>query len=438
MLDTKQPDTADIISLEKAEIGDAGEKKTDSTATIPTLTADLPEVVDQASSNAELDLSKSDACSGDNSSNDHNAGDVDDEQGSDPEDEATDTDDDDFGAAEVFPSPRNPKDAGRALVIKNRPYPPSSWVHNQGYTAAQGRLAGNPKASFGLCAVARPHNILRCGALHLNNRGILIGDRYVRLHMLRDGAGKTALLENPGRALKMECCQEGHEDAATTTCTKLHLVPNLVFIGVPGLRTAYYENELHQNLAFTRLKQQSLEVQCGAWCRTKRSHVITTCPFLHYQRGSAYTEKPKPPSRPLALIPDLTPKYPTKATITAKSLEYGIPLPVIAGKDDSHKKTKKHRGRGGNYPIPLPEFVRGHRRNNKDGVSPPTVENYQPNPLVHTTKTDPVSELHDTQAYLEENKEIQENRSSLLMMLLILLVILFLLLVYTVKKPFDL
>ncbi|CBZ23949.1 conserved hypothetical protein [Leishmania mexicana MHOM/GT/2001/U1103] len=205
------------------------------------------------------------------------------------------------------------------ITIGTRQYKASAFVKNRGFSYVPGKLKSNPKATFEPCTTNAPHSILDCQKLHLSNRGVLVRDRFIRLNMLVDNPGKQALLHHPGRSLKMRICRrdvepqkgETHNPA---TCSDLHLLPDIVFVGIPGLRTAYFEAELRHNLAFRKLKEEAWETQCGTWCRGMRSHVVTTCRFLHYNRGNNYTEKPTPPHRPLAAIPDLTPSRPPQAT----------------------------------------------------------------------------------------------------------------------------
>ncbi|GET90345.1 hypothetical protein, conserved [Leishmania tarentolae] len=214
-----------------------------------------------------------------------------------------------------------PSSSSKPLIITvgTRQYKASAFVKNRGLSYVPGKLKSNPKATFEACTTSAPHNILDCQKLHLANRGVLVRDRFIRLNMLVDNPGKQTLLRHPGRALKMRICRRDVEPQKgethdLATCSDLHLLPGIVFVGIPGLRTAYFEAELCHNLAFQKLKEEAWETQCGTWCRGARSHVVTTCGFLHYNRGRNYTEKPTPPHRPLAAIPDLTPSRPPQAT----------------------------------------------------------------------------------------------------------------------------
>ncbi|CCW59603.1 unnamed protein product [Phytomonas sp. EM1] len=441
MLNTKQASAGDAIRVEEDEIGGVEEKRADSAETIPSAVSKPLEVVDKGPSNAEHDISESDACN-DNDTNGGNssATEVEEEEDSQYEDDAggDDDDDDDSYTPEVVALSSNQKESRNSLVVSNKTYSSSAFVQNKGYILAQAKLRGNPKATFTLCNTRRPHNILKCRSLHLTNRAVLVEDRYVRLNMLLNSVGKTTLLENPSKALRMQFCHHAHEGtmAATEACDKLHLQPNIVFIGVPGLRTAYYEAELHPNLALTKLKQQPWETQCGTWCRNGRSHVITTCRFLHYQRGSTYTEKPNPPLRPLALIPEFTPKQPTKAAVAAKAPEYGT-MTVLAGKKAAGRRQSKGiRGCGSARAVPLPEFARGDRSGAKSGAIAPAVVSHKVDRPSPTTKGDPLSNPNNVHTCLGGGEKIQMEWYKLLMLFLVLLVILFFLLVYAVKRPF--
>ncbi|AYU80572.1 hypothetical protein LdCL_290013500 [Leishmania donovani] len=258
------------------------------------------------------------------------------------------------------------------ITIGTRQYKTSAFVKNRGLSYVPGKLKSNPKATFQPCTTNAPHSILDCQKLHLSNRGVLVRDRFIRLNMLVDNPGKQALLRHPGRSLKMRICRrdvepqkgETHNPA---TCSDLHLLPDIVFVGIPGLRTAYFEAELRHNLAFGKLKEEAWETQCGTWCRGTRSHVVTTCRFLHYNRGDNYTEKPIPPHRPLAAIPDLTPSRPAQATDSNKRARG-------RGRGDRGGRGRENcrgRGRGsrGAAAIPLPAaFERGYVAPSQDSA----------------------------------------------------------------------
>ncbi|KAG5473460.1 hypothetical protein LSCM4_03528 [Leishmania orientalis] len=248
------------------------------------------------------------------------------------------------------------------ITIGTRQYKPSAFVKNRGLSYVPGRLKSNPKSVFEACTTNASHSILDCQKLHLSNRGVLVGDRFIRLNMLVDNPGKEAVLRNPGRSLKMRICRRDVESPkgethSPTTCSFLHLLPDIVFIGIPGLRTAYFEAELRHNLAFTKLKEEPWETQCGTWCRGTRSHVVTTCRFLHYNRGDNYTEKPTPPHRPLAAIPDLTPSRPPQTTDSRKRGRGRGRGGRGGGGGGRGRGNYRGRGRGGRSAaaIPLPE-----------------------------------------------------------------------------------
>eukprot|EP00796_Vickermania_ingenoplastis_P000828 gene828-466_t len=220
--------------------------------------------------------------------------------------------------SEAKPKEQKKKKLSEALIIGNKRYNRSALVHNAGLEAADKKLRGNPKAVFECCTVRRPHNLLQCKGLHLAGRAMLLsGNAYVRLNMMEENKGKIELLSNPGKALNKSLCfiSTGEQSEHNVEeCTGIHLRPKIVFVGVPTLRTAYYEEELLENLGLKTLREEKAEDQCGSWCRTSRSHVVPTCRYVHYARGKQiYTEKAKIPSIPLAAIPDMTPKRPAMA-----------------------------------------------------------------------------------------------------------------------------
>ncbi|XQJ28640.1 hypothetical protein NXY56_004667 [Leishmania guyanensis] len=286
-----------------------------------------------------------------------------DEEAYEPEEAAAD--------ASVTPSSASPKPL--IITVGTRQYKASAFVKNRGLSYVPGRLKSNPKATFEPCTTNAPHSILDCQKLHLNNRGVLVRDRFIRLNMLVDNPGKKTLLHNPGRSQKMRICRrnvepEKSETHSPATCSDLHLLPDIVFVGIPGLRTAYFEAELRHNLAFTKLKEAPWETQCGTWCRSTRSHVVTTCRFLHYNRGDNYTEKPTPPHRPLAAIPDLTPSRPPQVTdLSRRGRGRG-------GRGGGRGRGNcRGRGRGGRgaAAIPLPAaFQPGYVAPSQDSSSP--------------------------------------------------------------------
>ncbi|KAG5473742.1 hypothetical protein LSCM1_04372 [Leishmania martiniquensis] len=259
------------------------------------------------------------------------------------------------------------------ITIGTRQYKLSAFVKNRGLSYVPGKLKSNPKSTLEACVTNAPHSILDCQKLHLSNRGVLVGDRFIRLNMLVDNPGKEALLRNPGKSLKMRICRKDVEPQkgethSPVTCSFLHLLPDIVFIGIPGLRTAYFEAELRHNLAFTKLKEEPWETQCGTWCRGTRSHVVTTCRYLHYNRGDNYTERPTPPHRPLAAIPDLTPSRPPQATDSRKRGRGR----GCGGRGRGGRGQGSCRGRGS---------YRGHGRGGRGAAAIPLPRAFQPGHL---------------------------------------------------------
>lgn len=200
------------------------------------------------------------------------------------------------------------------IAVHSKTYQRSAFVPNDGLHLAEKKLRGNPKAVFEFCEILRPHNILECKSLHLTSRAILIGNAYVRLNMLLESEEKLNLLRNPGKALGMTLCflsdDEHLPTAGHSSCPHLHLRPHIRFVGSEFLRVAYYEEELVDSLGLKKLLSDPLGSSCGAWCRSQRSHVVPTCRYIHYRRsaGEVYTEKPKPPAPPQALIPGMNPR----------------------------------------------------------------------------------------------------------------------------------
>lgn len=203
------------------------------------------------------------------------------------------------------------ENACETFKIGNKKYLRTAFIQNEGLTIADKKLHGNPKAEFQCCMTTKPHNILQCKGLHLAGRAMLLGGNfYIRLNMMEENKGKRELLSNPSKALNKSVCFEPGEHAMQE-CEKIHLRPQVVFIGTEALRTAYYVEELLNSLGLKHLQDVKLADQCGSWCKTSRSHVVTTCRYIHYSRGKqTYTEKAKAPSIPLAAIPDMTPKKP--------------------------------------------------------------------------------------------------------------------------------
>lgn len=198
----------------------------------------------------------------------------------------------------------------QTFLIQGRKYTTSALIKNAGFVIARERLCKDPKATLNVCSNLNVHNIMECRHLHLSNRAVLIGDCYVKINMLVDNPARVALLNDPIVATQSTLCpsavaSDGHDAA---TCSALHLLPGIVFVGGPHLKVGYFEAELHDNLALRRLKE-SVDA-CGRWCTSRRSHVITTCGFVHYKWDNAYKETPRMPSKPIALIPSLQRRAP--------------------------------------------------------------------------------------------------------------------------------
>ncbi|ORC90142.1 uncharacterized protein TM35_000091920 [Trypanosoma theileri] len=215
------------------------------------------------------------------------------------------------------------------FTIQGKKYTSSAIIHNAGFIAAQKKLRGNPKATFTMCPLLRAHNIMKCRQLHLTNRAVLIGECYVRVNMLVDNPARQKLLTSPAAMGQTEFCSVESPTHDASTCSAFHLLPGIVFVGRPELRVGYFEGELHENVALRRLKG-GVET-CGRWCKNRRSHVVVTCSFVHYNRGSAYTEVPREPSKPLALIPNMRPRGPH----------------IVSGGGDRRNNKPHSRGRGG-------------------------------------------------------------------------------------------
>ncbi|EKF29992.1 hypothetical protein MOQ_006206 [Trypanosoma cruzi marinkellei] len=206
---------------------------------------------------------------------------------------------------------KDPKTKKDVFVIRGKKYAASAFIKNVGFMKVQKKLRRNPKTPLIICTRTKVHNVMECQFLHLTNRAVLVGDRYVRINMLLDNPARVALLKNPMLAAKATFCavvDDGHD---ASMCSALHLLPGIVFVGGPQLSVGYFATELHDNLALRRLKDDANS--CGRWCRNQLSHVVLTCAFVHYNRGKVYTEVPREPSKPLAVIPSIRPRAPRTA-----------------------------------------------------------------------------------------------------------------------------
>ncbi|EAN88314.1 hypothetical protein C3747_96g14 [Trypanosoma cruzi] len=202
----------------------------------------------------------------------------------------------------------DPKIKKDVFVIHGKKYAASAFIKNAGFMKVQKKLRRNPKTPLIICSRTKVHNVMECQFLHLTNRAVLVGDRYVRINMLLDNPARVALLKNPLLAAKATFCTVANGGHDASMCSALHLLPGIVFVGGPQLGVAYFATELHDNLALRRLRDDANS--CGRWCRNQLSHVVLTCAFVHYNRGKVYTEVPREPSRPLAVIPSLRPRAP--------------------------------------------------------------------------------------------------------------------------------
>ncbi|RNF08126.1 hypothetical protein TraAM80_02883 [Trypanosoma rangeli] len=218
---------------------------------------------------------------------------------------------DEYGLELPSDEGKDPKHKKEVFFIQGRNYPVSALVKNAGLRTAQKKLRRNPKTTLMMCSLLKAHNVMECRFLHLTNRALLVGDRYVRINMLLDNPARVAVLKDPVSAAEASFCAAANGGHDTSVCSALHLLPGVVFVGDPRLRVGYFENELHDNVALKRLKADA--DSCGRWCRSKRSHVVVTCASLHYNRGKVYTEVPREPAKPLAVIPSLRPQAPRPA-----------------------------------------------------------------------------------------------------------------------------
>nr|CCC89789.1 unnamed protein product [Trypanosoma congolense IL3000] len=194
---------------------------------------------------------------------------------------------------------------GLTIVINKRTYTSSSFVHNRGFLAMK-EMPRHEHKSTDLCSSTTPHDIINCKKLHLSCRAVRLKDCYVRLNMLVSNQAKEKLLTNPMSAAHVSLCEERAAGHDPTTCACLHLVSGIVFVGAPSLRVGYFEAELHPNIALKRLQDGA--DSCGTWCRAKRSHMVVTCRFVHYNRGAVHKEISRPPDLPLAVFPALRPR----------------------------------------------------------------------------------------------------------------------------------
>ncbi|CBH10036.1 hypothetical protein, conserved [Trypanosoma brucei gambiense DAL972] len=225
-------------------------------------------------------------------------------EGSDEEQDVMEQEED-YGF--VLP-PETSKDAVakvESFVINGKKYTASSFVHNAGFRVLR-ELKGKKARDLVICASRKPHNILSCKNLHLTNRAVCVKDCYLRLNTLVNNPGKEALLVDPTSAATALFCERTDADHDQSACTALHLMPGIVYVGFPPLRVGYFEGELHKNIALTRLQEGS--DTCGTWCAGRRSHIVVTCSFVHYNRGTVYKEAPSPPALPTALFPGMQPR----------------------------------------------------------------------------------------------------------------------------------
>ncbi|KAG8346677.1 hypothetical protein ERJ75_000134400 [Trypanosoma vivax] len=192
------------------------------------------------------------------------------------------------------------------LTIAGKKYGSSSFVHNKGFLAVQAMLRGNLKAVLTACTLSKVHDIMNCNKLHFSNRAVVLGDRYVKINMLVENPAKVALLTDPLSANSARFCESVAHSHDASTCTALHLLPGIVFVGPQRLQVGYFESELHDNIGFQRLKNGT-DI-AGRWCTNRRPHVIVTCKNIHYNRGGAYKEVPRIPARPLAILPSMRPR----------------------------------------------------------------------------------------------------------------------------------
>ncbi|ESL09207.1 hypothetical protein TRSC58_03076 [Trypanosoma rangeli SC58] len=242
--------------------------------------------------------------------------------------EEPEEEEDEYGLEPPSDEGKDPKPKKEVFFIQSRNYPVSALVKNAGLSIAQKKLRRNLKATLMMCSLLKAHNVMECRFLHLTNRALLVGDRYVRINMLLDNPARVAVLKDPVSAAEASFCTAANGGHDASVCSALHLLAGVVFVGGPRLRVGYFENELHDNVALKRLKADA--DSCGRWCRSKRSHVVVTCAFLHYKRGNVYTEVPREPAKPLAVIPNLRPQAPRPA-----------------GGGGGHRCPLRGRGRGG-------------------------------------------------------------------------------------------
>ncbi|KAH9599007.1 hypothetical protein LSM04_005713 [Trypanosoma melophagium] len=251
------------------------------------------------------------------------------EEGEDAEEEEEEEGGDGYGFEPPVGGNKGPTATRDVFIIHGKKYTSSAIIHNAGFIAAQKKLRGNPKATFTMCPLLRTHNIMKCRQLHLTNRAVMIGECYVRFNMLVDNPARQKLLTSPTTMAQTEFCTDVSTTHDASTCSAFHLLPGVFFVGRPELKVGYFEGELHENVALRRLKG-GVET-CGRWCKNRRSHVVVTCNFVHYNRGTAYTEVPREPSKPLALIPNLRPRAPR----------------IVSSGNDSRNNKPHNRGRGG-------------------------------------------------------------------------------------------
>lgn len=267
-------------------------------------------------------------------------------------------------------SKRKVTDKIEVFTIGNKRYPRSAFLLNRGLEMADKKYSGNHKSTnIQCCTIRQSHDLLKCHGLHLSSRSILLGDKaYVRLNMMEESAGREDLLRHPDIGLTKKICylpsleSTGNGDKVVgglhdkNMCVDIHLRPGIVFVGTSSLHVAYYEEELVDTLGLKRLKEgmrkmispsksagpglspriattptsrikksgtdilvpekeasqiSSPSISCGSWCRTSRSHIATTCQYIHYSRGvNHYTEKAKVPGIPQPVLPDKQPKKP--------------------------------------------------------------------------------------------------------------------------------